>query len=158
MAKRSKAMLPDWVENHKDDDSFLGLFNEKKISIQRRHEIILQAASNVRKTGQRKTPTQLFVCVLLFLCVRVGSPTLSAFVYSPPLEKEGHPRQANPECLRAGSSRRAQPAIEIGQQRQAHSAASKKSEGPFKAASSAENSNRARNGIVPVKGERDRWA
>ena len=48
MAKRSKVMLSDWVEHHKSDDAFLGLFNEKKISIARRHEIILKAMSGRR--------------------------------------------------------------------------------------------------------------
>ena len=48
MVKRSKAMLSDWVEDHKSDESFLGLFNEKLISIERRHEIILKAMSGRR--------------------------------------------------------------------------------------------------------------
>ena len=150
MAKRSKVMLSDWVENHKDDDSFLGLFNEKKISIQRRHEIMLKAMSG-RRDNVRHPRNCTCMCMCMFC-----SPTLTAHVFPPPPEKERHRRQAKPECPRAGSSRCAQPAIEIGQQRQAHSVASKKSEGAFEAATAAENKNRAGNGIVPVKGERDR--
>jgi len=55
MAKRSKVMLSDWVEHHKSDDAFLGLFNEKKISIARRHEIILKAMSGRRDNCYQST-------------------------------------------------------------------------------------------------------
>ena len=48
MVKRSKAELSDWKEKHADDDGFLNLFNEKYISIEKRHEIILQAISGRR--------------------------------------------------------------------------------------------------------------
>ena len=46
--KRSRAKLEDWVENHKSDEGFLGLFNTKRISVQRRREIIRQALSGSR--------------------------------------------------------------------------------------------------------------
>ena len=46
--KRSRAKLEDWVEKHRDDEGFLGLFNEKQISVKRRREIILKAISGRR--------------------------------------------------------------------------------------------------------------
>jgi hypothetical protein len=46
--KRSKAKMDDWVTVHKSDQGFLGLFNEKKISVKPRQEIILRANSGRR--------------------------------------------------------------------------------------------------------------
>ena len=48
MVKRSKAELSEWKEKHKDDDGFLNLFNEKFISVEKRHKIILEAISGRR--------------------------------------------------------------------------------------------------------------
>jgi hypothetical protein len=45
---RSKAVMEDWVEEHKDDKGFLNLFNKKYISEQRRSDIMRRALSGRR--------------------------------------------------------------------------------------------------------------
>ena len=56
MVKRSKAELSDWKDKHQEDDGFLNLFNEKFISVEKRHEIILQAISG-RRCNKKKNTT-----------------------------------------------------------------------------------------------------
>ena len=46
--KSSKARMEDWVEKHQSDEGFLGLFNRKYISEQRRRDIIERALSGRR--------------------------------------------------------------------------------------------------------------
>ncbi len=46
--RRSKAVMEDWVEEHKDDSGFLNLFNKKYISEQRRNDMMRRALSGHR--------------------------------------------------------------------------------------------------------------
>jgi hypothetical protein len=41
--RRSKAVMEDWVEEHKDDTGCLNLFNKKYISEQRRNDVMRRA-------------------------------------------------------------------------------------------------------------------
>jgi hypothetical protein len=62
----SKARMIDWVEKHQSDEGFLGLFNRKYISVQRRREIIERALSgwrdNVRISSLSLFPS-LTLCI-----------------------------------------------------------------------------------------------
>lgn len=75
MVKRSKAQLSEWKEEHQEDDGFLSLFNEKLISVKRRHEIILEAISGRRCYVQ---PT----CTLFFCHNSCTRPDLSHITFT----------------------------------------------------------------------------
>ena len=57
--KKSKAKLDDWVEDHASDKGFLGLFNEKFLSVKRRRAIIAKALA-----GRRDNVTEFYSCTL----------------------------------------------------------------------------------------------
>jgi hypothetical protein len=68
--KRSKAVLEEWVEEHKDDKGFLNLFNKKYISEQRRSDMIRRALS------RRRDNVQPYICTPRLFCVAYLRPVL----------------------------------------------------------------------------------
>ena len=49
----NKKMMEGWVENHRDDEGFLNLFNEKQTSVSARHQIIWDALRGRKASSAR---------------------------------------------------------------------------------------------------------
>jgi hypothetical protein len=110
--RRFKAVLHEWVEEHKDDKGFLNLFNKKYISEQRQSDMIHWALSGRRDNVQ----PYIFINLLFF-----ALPTFFVWlIFNICLESKRYPGQKKKEAksVRTRSARQTPFRIEGNQQRE----------------------------------------